>query len=159
MATKLQLELFRANPKFIYLAELMAQQVYPKIVDSLRKLGMQEVRCGKVEGWKSFSILIEGKIQFFSFCTEGNQQRKTSHYELDFLGKKICPLFLDENGSSTEEFESPFKNYKLFCESVLNQVDILENCFFEAQNIISRIEKIGFSLEKRVITEKYKNNV
>ena len=156
MATDLQNKLYRSNQQFLCLAELMAQQIYPRLIDALKKLGMEEVRFKKINDWKEFCFTIDGKIQFFKTLeTDNTQKDLTRIYELDFSGKKICPLFFEDVNTSIKEFESPFPDYKVFCETVIQKLEYLEQNFIDANSIILKIENLGgVSLDRKVLFEK-----
>ena len=89
MASDLQIGLYRKNPKFIYLAELMAQQIYPRLIAVLNNLAIEEIVFEKNDSYRSFSLSIYGKLQFFSISGEG----RADIFELDFFGKKYVLCF------------------------------------------------------------------
>ena len=65
-------------------------------------------------------------------------------------------MFLKGTHKSCRKYETPFSNYKFFCESIINKVEELEKTFLEAHALISRIESMGVSLNRNVLIEKYK---
>lgn len=144
MATELQNKLVRENTQFIYLSELMVSQIYPKIVDALTKLGMEEVRFDEIKGFRNFAITLTGKIQFFDLDSEDKQKiKKLNLYDLNFLGEKQCPLFCQSTNTHTKEHESSFPKYKNYCET---------------NALILKIENMGVSLNRKVMIEKNNNN-
>ena len=153
MATELQTDLYRKNEQFAYLSELMSQNIYPRLIEALKKLGMEEVRFEEINGWRTLCITLTGKIQFFSI----EDKLKKNIYELDFSGKKECPLFSKNSNKNTTEYESPFPKYKIYCETIINKLEELERNFVDASELISRIENMGVSLQRKVMIEKHKN--
>jgi hypothetical protein len=156
MASDLQNTLYRTNKQFVYLSELMAQQIYPRLIEALRKLGMEEVRFSKINHWKDFCITLDGKLQFFVLDKEGKE--KTDIYTLRISGKKDCPLFLEDGNNKITKFNSPFPLYKVYCETVIEKMEDLEQNFIDAENLITRIENMGVSLNRKVMFEKIDKN-
>ena len=151
MATDLQNKLYRSDPKNIYLAELMAQQIYPRIINALNRLGIEEAKCEEVKGLKEFRITSNNKILFFS--------ADNSFFAMDFSGEKSCPLFWTAPNSNVEKYDSPFLAYKLYCESIIKKLEELEEIILNANALIVKIENMGgVSLARKVLTEKLENN-
>lgn len=154
MATKLQNELFRKNPIFIELAQNMAEQVYPRIFDLIKQLGIEELLFEKVGNFKNFCFNLDGKLVFF----DGKINEKTAIYQLDLSGKKICTLFEETNSSSIEIFQSPIDNYSVFCNAVIDAIKPLEDKISHAKELIDKINRIKNPLKRYVIIEK-KNKI
>lgn len=151
MATERQNKLYRANERLIYLSELMIDVVYVRLIDAMKKLGMEEVRFSEINAWKQFCITLDGKLQFFSLSSDGS---KTDIYELIFYDKKKCPLFDRDSNKSVKIFESPLFNYINYCEAVINKIEELEIYLTTAEHLISKIQNIGISIERNVYIEK-----
>jgi hypothetical protein len=152
MATELQNKLFRNSKEIVYLAELMSQQIYPRLIEMLKKTGMQEVRFDRINGWYDFCVTVDCKLQFFSGT--GDPEGKNIRSEFSLSDVKICPIFMKEENKETRIFESPFPKYKKFCETVVNKLEEMEKSFSEIHPLILKIEAMGVSLERSVIFEK-----
>lgn len=151
MATELQNKLYRGNERLIYLSELMIDVIYVRLLDVMKKLGIEEVRFSEINSWKQFCITLDGKLQFFTLTSEGG---KDNIYELIFFDKKKCPLFNEDANKSVKIFESPLFNYLNYCEAVINKIEELEIHLTTAESLISKIQNIGISIERNVYIEK-----
>ncbi len=152
MATDLQNELYRSNKQFSYLSELMAGEIYPRLIDALKKLGMESVCFEGVNNWLTFHITLSGEIQFVIKNTETKEIK--IHSKLKFAGKNQCPLFAETTHKPLEKYESPFPKYKVYCEAIINKLEELEKNFTDADSIIKKIESMGVSLQRSVMIEK-----
>jgi hypothetical protein len=158
MASDLQVKLFHSNKDIKHLSSLMANYVYPRLLFYMQKLGMEEVRFdGDFNDWKTFSITLTGKIQFF---IEDEAGLKKDIYELDFLGEKDCPLFFrDTVEDKIKTYETPLSKYMAYCYVVLEKLEELQSFLNELENIINRIESFGIFFERKVIFEKINKQI
>lgn len=155
MATKLQLELFKKNQKCVEIATIMANTIYPRIVDLLNKLGMEEVRLEDFEDFRPCCFTRDYKIQFFTLEEDLQSVKKKDIYEIKCKGKSICPYF-DKELKDTEEFRSPSEEYLNFCKRVINALFSLENKMSEIDNVLQLARSISTPLTRVVLTEKHK---
>lgn len=151
MASDLQIKLYQSNKDFEYLATLMSERVYPKLLMYMQKFGMEEIRFdGEFNNWKTFAITLSGKIQFFMI--DKTDDRKTNIYELNFAGEKKCPLFYSEKNIKT--YETLIVKYNNYCNVVLEKLEELESFYNVIQNTIKKIESLSIELNRVVIFEK-----
>ena len=144
---------FKENKEAIHLAELMAQQIYPKIMQMIKDLGMEEVRFEKINNWKQMCITNNYKLQFFTIA----DVEKKIEFELDLSGKKICALFLEDKYEDIKSFESPLPKYIKYCETIISKLKELEEIFLLIKPVILKIENINILVDRNVLVEKTKN--
>lgn len=151
MASELQLRLFKNNPECVELATIMACIVYPRIVDLLIKLGIEEVHFEQIKGLKSCCMTIDYKIIWFNL--DENKER-VDVFTIDCKGKTICPYFSDMSGVNVNITQSPSEKYLRFCESVMNSLPILEQKALDINKTLEKARNISLPLKRIVLFEK-----
>ena len=156
MGTKLQLDLIKKNNQCVELATIMANTVYPRLVDLMTKLGMEEIRFEEIKGLKHCCFTIDYKIHFFNISEGDKHKEKKDIYEIKCKGKVICPYFDKELGN-VKEFQSPSEKYLPFCMAAINSLNVLEKKLLEIDEVLEVARNISMPLNRIVLTEKSKN--
>ncbi len=124
-------------------------------------LWFQKLSDGNFNGWKTFCITLDGKIQFFQLKDlkdeEKNKEEKINIYELKFLGEKECPLF-SRDKSGCNIYETPLSKYIAYCEVVFDKLNELESIIYRMKNLTKKLELLGMPFERNVIFEKTNKN-
>ena|ERR1035437_6831495 len=150
-ATELQLRLFKENPECIELATIMASIIYPKIVNLLIRLGIEEVHFERIEGLKDCCFTINYEILWFKL--DANKERMDT-FTIDCKGKTICPYFCGMSGVNLNITQSPSEKYLRFCESVMNSLPTLEQKVLDINKTLEKARNISLPLKRNVIFEK-----
>lgn len=155
MATDVQIKNFQETEHGREMATIMTAVIYPRIILLLKQLGMNEVRLEEIAGLKRACITVEHKIEFFNLEKDGKKERKKDIYTIDFFGKNLCPYFLKETNSVTEEHESIAEKYSQFCKVVMNAIPPLELKLKQFNENLEIARSFTIPLTRQVIIEKY----
>ena len=127
------------EPKCQQLAKLMADSVYPRLLELITHIGYDKLRLKIGSGFCGVVFFQTGVFQ------KMNTDDTVRYTFKSFQEINICPIF----GTYTNP-----DDYLNYCNVVMDKLPNLERELFRVEKVLERATTIGVTYERKVIIEK-----
>lgn len=121
------------------LARLMADSVYPRIIELLSHTGQKELKVTLGEGFCDITLNVSGEIKKLN--TDNTVRRAFEPYQ----EKGICPIFQSYTDSAS---------YIHYCNFIMDTIPPLEKEVAIIDKTLERASHIGVTYERKILIEK-----